>query len=77
MIEKDVLIVLGFVFVLMVLFVGLYVYMFLNVMRVDPREREFREKHGHDDTLVPHKYKSELEKEKSKNKLMPKNHLMK
>lgn len=64
MIEKEVLVVLGFVFVLMVLFVGLYVYMFLNVMRVDPREREFRAQHGHDDTLVPHKYKSELGKKK-------------
>ncbi len=40
--------------------VGGYVIMFLNVMKSDPREHEFRDKHGWDDTLVPFKYKDEL-----------------
>lgn len=62
--ETDVVITLGVVFLFMVIFVGGYVVMFLNVMRVDPKEKEFRETHGHHDTLVPHKYKSELEKKK-------------
>jgi len=64
--DSDVLVVLGWTFLFLVFVVGGYVFMFLSVMRVDPREKEFRKKHGHDDTLVPHKYKSELEKEARK-----------
>ncbi len=60
--ETDVLILLGWVFLFMVFVVGGYLLMFLNIMRVDPREKEFRKIQGHDNTLVPHKYKSEKEK---------------
>ena len=47
------------VFCLTILFivVGGYVYMFLHVMRCDPRELEFRENIGQSDKLVPHSYK--------------------
>lgn len=41
----------------LVFVVGGYVYMFLHVMRVDPRELEFRKKIGQDDRLIPHTYK--------------------
>jgi uncharacterized protein YpmS len=33
--------------------VGLYVFMFLTVMRVDPREQEFREGSSLTNTLLP------------------------
>jgi hypothetical protein len=36
---------------------GGYVFMFLLIMKSDPREKEFRKKHGWKDTLVPHQYK--------------------
>ena len=36
---------------------GGYVYMFLHVMRSDPRELEFRGNIGQDERLVPHTYK--------------------
>ena len=47
------------VFCLVILFivVGGYVYMFLHVMRCDPRELQYREKMGQNDKLVPHTYK--------------------
>jgi hypothetical protein len=47
------------IFCLLLLFVvvGGYVYMFLNIMRKDPRELEFRKYLGQDDRLVPYKYK--------------------
>jgi len=41
---------------ILVFVVGGYVYMFLHVMRVDPRELEFRETMGQDDRLIPHTY---------------------
>ena len=37
--------------------VGGYVYMFLHVMRCDPRELEYRESMGQNNKLVPHTYK--------------------
>jgi hypothetical protein len=37
--------------------VGGYVYMFLHVMRSDPKELEFRGNIGQDSRLVPHSYK--------------------
>lgn len=58
-------VLLTLVFLFLVFVVGGYVWMFLNVMRTDPREQEFREKHGHDDTLIPHKYRP---RESQKNK---------
>jgi hypothetical protein len=64
--EADILIILAKTFIFMVIVVGGYLYLFLNVMRVDPREQEFRKKLGHEDTLVPHKYKSELKTSKEK-----------
>jgi len=41
----------------LVFVVGGYVYMFLHVMRSDPRELEFRENMGQDSKLVPHTYR--------------------
>ncbi len=46
--------------VILLVVVGGYVLIFLNIMKCDPREREFRDDHGWDDTLVPFKYKDEL-----------------
>jgi len=45
--------------VILLVVVGGYVYMFLLIMKSDPREREFRKNHGWDNTLIPHKYKDE------------------
>jgi len=45
--------------VILFVVVGGYVFMFLLIMKSDPKEHEFRENHGWDDTLVPHKYKNE------------------
>lgn len=59
---------LTLVFVFLVIVVGGYVWMFLNVMRTDPREQHFREKHGHDDTLIPHKYRPKESKKSQKEK---------
>ena len=41
------------VFAFFVIVVGGYVWMFLNVMRTDPREIEFRKKNGEDNGLIP------------------------
>ena len=68
--ETEMLIILGKTFIFMVIVVGSYLLLFLNVMRVDPREQEFRKTLGHDNTLVPHKYKSELKKSKEESKLL-------
>ena len=43
------------VFAFMIFFVGGYVFMFLNVMRTDPKEIQFREENGLDLGLVPSK----------------------
>lgn len=40
-----------------ILWVGLYVYMFLTIMRVDPREQEFRKRSGLTNKLLPSKGK--------------------
>jgi len=45
--------------VILLVVVGGYVFMFLLIMKSDPREREFRKQHGWKDTLVPHQYKDE------------------
>ena len=45
--------------IILLVVVGGYVYMFLLIMKSDPREREFRKNHGWDNTLIPHKYKDE------------------
>jgi hypothetical protein len=37
--------------------VGGYVFMFLNVMRTDPREEIFREQHNENGALIPKKKK--------------------
>ena len=55
-------IILFVTFVFMVLFVGGYVYMFLHIMRNDPREIEFRKNSDEDSSLVPHKYEDEKRK---------------
>ena len=48
--------VIPFCLLALLFVVGGYVYMFLHVMRCDPREIEFRETMGQDDRLVPHTY---------------------
>ena len=45
------------VFAFFVIVVGGYVWMFLNVMRTDPREQEFRKNSGEDNGLIPSKKK--------------------
>lgn len=51
--------IIVFCLVLLFIVVGGYVYMFLNIMRKDPKELEFREKLGQDARLIPHTYKDE------------------
>ena len=51
------LIILGKVFAFLVFVVGGYVFMFLNVMRSDPREIIFRKNHDEDSGLMPKKIK--------------------
>ena len=46
------------VFAFMIFFVGGYVFMFLNVMRTDPKEIKFREEQGLNTGLVPAKKKN-------------------
>jgi len=48
--------------IILLVVAGGYVFMFLLIMSKDPRENEFRKKHGWDDSLVPHKYKDEKKK---------------
>jgi len=50
-------IIIPFCLFLLLLVVGGYVYMFLHVMRCDPKELEFRGNIGQDGKLVPHTYK--------------------
>lgn len=51
-------VIIPFCLFLLALVVGGYVYMFLHVMRCDPRELEYRGNIGQQDGLVPHNYKS-------------------
>ncbi len=53
----ELLIVIPFCLFALLIVVGGYVYMFLHVMRSDPRELEFRKTMGQDNRLVPHTYK--------------------
>jgi hypothetical protein len=39
----------------MIFFVGGYIFMFLNVMRLDPKEQKYRKEQGYDGGLVPSK----------------------
>ena len=49
--------IISFCLIILFVVVGGYVYMFLHVMRSDPRELEFRRNAGQDTRLVPHTYK--------------------
>ncbi len=51
--EVSLIALLAIIFVGMVLIVGGYVYFFLKVMENDPREKEYREKHGYTYGLAP------------------------
>jgi len=51
-------IIITFCVVVLFVVVGGYVYMFLHVMRNDPRELEYRKHLGQDDRLIPHTYKN-------------------
>jgi len=53
--EVNLLTLLAIVFTGMVTIVGGYVWFFLHIMRSDPREIEFRKKHGDTYGLVPSK----------------------
>jgi len=53
----DLLPVISFSLIVLFVVVGGYVFMFLHVMRSDPRELEFRKNVGQDGRLVPHTYK--------------------
>ncbi len=46
-------IILPIAFCFLLLVVGGYVFMFLHIMRNDPREINYRDHHGHDTGLVP------------------------
>ena len=54
----DLWIIITFCILALVFVVGGYVYMFLHIMREDPRELEYRKKLGQHNGLVPHKYKN-------------------
>ena len=51
--EVSLIALLSIIFVGMCIVVGGYVYFFLKIMEVDPREKEYREKHGDDYGLAP------------------------
>lgn len=51
-------ILLLIVFIFLLIIVGGYVYMFLHIMRSDPREIDYRKVHGQDSGLVPKKNSS-------------------
>jgi hypothetical protein len=53
----ELLIVIPFCILTLIIVVGGYVFMFLHIMRADPRELEFRENIGQDNKLIPHTYK--------------------
>ena len=51
-------ILLPIVFIFLLILVGGYVYMFLHIMRSDPREINYREVEGHDTGIIPKKLDS-------------------
>ncbi|MEA2047010.1 MAG: hypothetical protein U9O64_01030 [Campylobacterota bacterium] len=51
--EVSLISLLAIIFVGMVIIVGGYVYFFLKIMESDPREIEFRKKHGDTYGLAP------------------------
>jgi len=56
-VHMDLFPVISFSLIVLFVVVGGYVFMFLHVMRSDPRELEFRKNVGQDARLVPHTYK--------------------
>ncbi len=54
---EELLIVIPLCILALIVVAGGYVYMFLSVMKSDPRELEFRKTMGQDDRLIPHTYK--------------------
>lgn len=56
-VSMELLSIIPLCIIALMIVVGGYVYMFLHVMRCDPRELEFRENLGQDSRLVPHTYK--------------------
>lgn len=56
-VSMDLWMVIVFCLIILFIVVGGYVYMFLHVMRCDPRELQYRETIGQNDKLVPHTYK--------------------
>ena len=50
--EINLLIVLPTAFLGLVIWVGSYVFIMLNVMRVDPREIEYRKQSGQKNSLI-------------------------
>jgi len=50
--------------IILIVVAGGYVFMFLLIMKNDPKEQDYRKDHGWDDTLVPHKYEDEESQEK-------------
>ena len=54
--------------VILLVVVGGYVFMFLLIMKNDPKERQFREHHDWDNSLVPHQYKDEVNKKDKEEK---------
>ncbi len=53
-------ILLPIVFIFLLVIVGGYVYMFLHIMRSDPREINYRKIQGHNSGLVPKKNSSSI-----------------
>ena len=53
--EINLFLVLPGALLILIIWVGIYVFMFLTVMRVDPQEKKFREESGLKDTLLPSK----------------------
>lgn len=43
--------------IILIVVAGGYVFMFLLIMKNDPKEQHYRKNHGWDNTLVPHNYK--------------------
>lgn len=51
--------IVGVSLIILGIVAGGYLFMFLHVMRSDPKELEYRGKNGEKNNLIPYKYKNQ------------------
>jgi len=59
MIDDNLHIILPIVFLFMVIVVGGYVFLMLNIMRADPSDKKARKEQGFNTDIIPKKIKKE------------------